>query len=126
MTDNIKERIEDKIIDLISLGAGGRLVVFKPEKLDPLRSEASRDLIVEKRNDYKKNVISLNVYEKEFSSSLNKEIIPEEDFYLLFVNFDIVKQDIDDNFVVVPSNNLQTKFPMTKKSFVGFLIEKLK
>jgi hypothetical protein len=127
MTDNIKDKIEDKIIDLIALGSSGRLVVFKPEKIN-------KDLIVEKRGDYKKKAVSLNIYEKEFSDSFGKEINPDEDFYLLFVNFDIVKQDINDNFLVVSSleyegaikNGDFSKFVTNKKSFVSFLIEKLK
>jgi len=117
MTDNIKEQIEDKIIDLIALGAGGRLVVFKPEKND-------KDLIIEKRNDYKNESIAINVYNTQLSDDVR--IVPEDNFYLMFVNFDIVKQDIDDNFIIVPSNNLQTKLPMNKKSFIMFLMERLK
>ena len=52
--ENIQQEIEDKIIDLIALGAQGRLIVFKPEKSD-------KDLIVEKRSDYN----NLEIYIKE-------------------------------------------------------------
>jgi hypothetical protein len=134
MAENIKEKIEDKIIDLITLGAPGRLVVFKPENSD-------KDLIVEKRADYKKEVISLNIYGSESSGSqdFGKEIHQltdktnlnaEENFYLIFVYFDVVKQDINDNFLVVPSLGLQnlvktndfSKFLISKKDFIRFLI----
>jgi len=117
MVDNIKEKIEDKVIDLIALGAGGRLIVFKPEKIN-------NDLIIEKRNDYKKGFIAINVYNAQPSDNI--KVIPKHNFYLMFVNFNIVKQDIDDNFIVIPSDNLQNKILMTKKSFIGFLIEKFK
>jgi hypothetical protein len=119
MTDNIQEKIEDKIIDLIISGAGSRLVVFKPENSD-------KDLIVEKRGDYKKSAISLNVYNSEPAS---QPVNPEDNFYLLFVHFDIVKQDIDDSFWVVPSQSLGendfSKFLTNKHNFVDFLIETL-
>jgi hypothetical protein len=155
MSDNIKEEIEDKIIDCISLGAGGRLVVFKPEN-------SGRDLVVEKKGDYKKKVISLNIYGKEFSSeqdfgneirklAVQKNFKAEEDFYLVFVYFDIVKQDISDSFLVIPSLDLSrlsrqgrdnrgstiesgqkladkndfSKFSVTKKDFPKFLIKML-
>ncbi len=54
MAENLKEEIEDKVIDCINAGAIGRLVIFKPEKSD-------KDLIVEKRSDYKKKTISLKI-----------------------------------------------------------------
>jgi hypothetical protein len=135
MTDNIKEEIEDKIIDLITLGASGRLIVFKPENSD-------KDLIVEKRGDYKKSVISLNIYGKESLGSQgfqeeihkladDKNLKADENFYLVFVYFDIVKQKINDDFLVIPSSDLQelkketdfSKFSINKKNFVRYLIE---
>jgi hypothetical protein len=138
MTDNIQEEIEDKIIDLIASGASGRLIVFKPENSD-------KDLIVEKRGNYKKKVISLNVYGREFFGDQNiakeiyqlagkKNLNAEENFYLVFVRFDIVKQDIDDSFWIIPSLDLQkieggkgdfSKFLTNKKDFIRFLIEAL-
>jgi len=116
MAENIKEQIENKVIDCIVAGAMGRMVVFKPDKLNV-------DLIVEKRGDYKTKTIGLNIYDGQPSESIS--IVPKENLYLMFVNFNKVTQDIADNFIVVPSNNMQNKLSMTKKSFVGFLIEKL-
>ena len=101
MADNIQEQIEDKIIDLIALGSGGRLVVFKPEN-------SAKSLIVEKKGDYKKDSISLkvcNVEGENFSQAAGKSN-PEDNFYLVFVRFDIVAQDIDDALWVVPSFDL--------------------
>jgi len=129
MTDKIQEEIEDKIIDLITLGGGSRLVVFKPENSD-------KDLMVEKRGDYKKKKISLNIYNGEFSDAGDfKKIIsqlvvrPEENFYLVFVRFNIVKQDIEDNFWIVPSLSFKeddfSEFLTNKNNFVGFLIDEL-
>lgn len=135
MTDNIQEEIEDKIIDSIALGAGGRLVAFKPENSD-------KDLVVEKKGDYKKKEIFFKIYGKEFSDKHDFEkeirelingikINSEKGFYLIFVRFDIIKQDIGDKFLVVPSSDFKNfsegndfiKFLINKKDFVRFLIE---
>jgi hypothetical protein len=123
MADNIQEKIEDKIIDLIALGARGRLIVFKPENSDI-------DLVVEKRGDYKKKVIFLNIRKKELVAEKNFTL--DENFYFVFVDFDIVKQDISENIFFVPSLELQkitdekdlSRFLINKKDFVRFLIEK--
>ncbi|MCX6718180.1 MAG: hypothetical protein NTY81_01060 [Candidatus Staskawiczbacteria bacterium] len=128
MSDNTKEKIENKIIDLIALNAKGRLVVFKPENLD-------NDLVVEKKGDYKKKVIALDIFGKDEINQLveKADLKPVENFYLLVVSFDIVKQDIEDNFLVVPSLKFKElagkndffKFSMSKKEFVSFLIKEL-
>jgi hypothetical protein len=156
MAENLQEKVEDKIIDLIALGAGGRLVVFKPEKslghspsavagqARPM-GEADKDLVVEKKGDYNGKVIYLNVYRRELSDNkdLGKEIYQlilgknnpkiDNNFYLLFVYFDIVKQEINDDFFIIPSLNMQniagkedfSTFLVSKKGFVDFLIEEL-
>lgn len=143
MADTMQEEIEDKIIDLIALGSRGRMVVFKPENSD-------KDLIVEKKGEYKKKVISLNIYKTEFSGNQGfikkisqlvgeKEIKPEKNLYLLFAYVDIIKQDIGDNFWIVPSADLQaltqdisgagqgkkdfSKFLINKKDFIKFLLD---
>jgi len=128
MADNIKEKIEDKVIDLIVSGALSRLVVFKPENL-------TKDLIVEKRGDYKKRVIALDIrgvesfdkgiIEKEISQlEIENNFKAEENFYLVFVHFDAVKQEISDNFLIIPSVDLQKeKVLISKQDFVRFLIE---
>ena len=124
MVNNIQEEVEDKVIDCITLGSGGRLVIFKPEKSD-------KDLVVEWRGDYKKRTIEINVYNGAPASA--GKISPKGNFYLMFVNFDIVKQDIGDEFIFMPSasfsqaikSNNFSKFLTTKQGFVNFLIEAL-
>ena len=89
MTDNIQKEIEDKVIDCINSGVAGRLIIFKPENSD-------KDLAIEKRSNYKKKTIFLNIYEGKFLNSqalekeisqlaVKKDISKEKDFYLLFV-----------------------------------------
>jgi hypothetical protein len=125
MADNIKEKIEDKIIDWVIRGSGNRLVVFKPEK-----PAGGIDLVIEKKGDYEtgpdKNpadnlVIRAQTFgkpqrkkAKEISISVNgqvgaggnnifvKDINIEEfalnkNFYFIFAFFDILRQDISDN-----------------------------
>jgi len=122
MTDNIKEKIEDKIIDLINAGAGGRLVIFKPEKSD-------KDLVVEKRGDYKAKPISLKIYDKaDFPQ--NEKPVQDGNFYLVFAHFDIIKQNIEDSIFIVPSLKFTglddiSKFLVNKKDIGKFLMEAL-
>jgi hypothetical protein len=140
--DNIKEKIEDNIINWITINAGGRLVVFKPEN-------SNNDLIVEKRGDYKKMTVALNIYGKRAidDGDFDKENFkPESNFYLIFVHFDIVKQDIEENILIVPSMDFKkimneekfsqdllglrqlvpssSKFLVNKKNISNFLLEK--
>lgn len=121
---NIKEKIEDKIIDSIALNAEGRLVVFKPEGV-------SADLVVEKRADYQKKTISLDIFQKsQFAEA--KKVSGAEDFYLVFVYFDLIKQVISDDFYVLPSLDIAKasesdlpKYIVKQKDFADFLLEKL-
>ncbi len=110
MTENIQEKIEDKIIDCINLTAGGRLVIFKPEK------KGFEDyLAVGKKGNYKEKeiyfeIISLagQVRLKGHPSNFVKDFIkddfqPSQNFYLLFVFFNEITQKISDNIWLVPS-----------------------
>lgn len=125
MADNIKEKIEDKIIDWVVKGSGNRLVVFKPENM-----VGGIDLVVEKKGDYEtgpdKNpadnlVIRAQTFgksqkkkAKEISISVNGQVgvggnnifikdiniegfTSNKNFYFIFAFFDILKQDISDN-----------------------------
>ena len=56
MSENIKEKIEDKVIDCINIGVAGRLIIFKPEK-----SAFGADLAVERRGKYKEKEMSFQV-----------------------------------------------------------------
>lgn len=115
MADNIQEDVENKIIDCIVLGSGGRLIVFKPEK-----NKNGADLIIKRKGEYEpeknKNAVKqIIVKVKAFGSNAKKskeeiflvvrsqkenidisKFSIAENFYLLFVNFDIVKQDINE------------------------------
>jgi hypothetical protein len=122
MVDNIKEKIEDKVIDCINYGAGGRLIILKPENSD-------KDLMVEKRGDYKKKPISINVYDKIAPPQM-QSFAPDNNFYLVFAHFDIVKQDIADSIYVIPSSKFSdkidfSKFLINKNNLGGFLIDTL-
>jgi len=133
MAEIIQEEIENKIIDIINVGAAGRLIVFKPEKSD-------KNLVVEKRGDYKKKLIYLDVYSKEFSAGQDvginvRKVIEEKNpkleknLYLVFVFFDIIKQEINDNIWVIPSWQVDklskvqdfSRFLLHKKDFSNFL-----
>lgn len=134
--ENIQEKAEDKITDFLSLEAGGRLVVFKPQDSD-------KDLAVEKRGGYKGKIVFLNVYASVFPGEDNVKVEicraaermlkPENNFFLLFVYFDVIAQDIRDKFLVIPSSNIQkaaenddySKFFSDKKKFTHFLISLL-
>lgn len=110
----IKEQVEDRIIDCISLGSGGRLVIFKPEGLN-------RDLVVEKKNDYKKKKIILDVYVRpEMPKRVSN---PAENFYLLIVGFDEVRQELEDDFLVMPSLDVTKGKKIKQKEFPLFLLE---
>lgn len=137
MTDNIREEIEDKIIDWIALGADGRLVAFKPEK--------GADLIVQRKGDYPGKELSFFIkifIEPSINKDFEGNILPEElkdqkNLYFLFVTFDEIKQEVEDKIWLAPAPDLIkdkiskfeaqkfSKYLMDKKSFSLFLIEKL-
>ena len=106
MTDNIKEEIEDKVIDCINSSVAGRLIVFKPE------GKGFEDyLAVERKGKYNDNPIYLKInslvvplkddnFVKDFSP---EEIETDQNFYWVFVCFDEVKQKIKDYIWLVPS-----------------------
>jgi hypothetical protein len=114
--DDIKEKIKNKIMDLISMEASGRLVVFKPENSD-------KDLVVERKGDYKKAPIFLNVYRKSQTEE-KKRIGSDKNLYFIFTDFDIVKQNIEDEIFVVYSVDSK-KVAIKKNELARFLIEKL-
>ena len=103
---DIKEKIEDKIIDWITTGANGQLINFKPA-IGPVAA----DLVVKRRGKYHKDsIVSLklgyceknekeNIYISEVSKN---KLIQDKDWYLLFVYFDIVVQDVMKYVWLVP------------------------
>ncbi|MDP3882740.1 MAG: hypothetical protein Q8Q48_01655 [Candidatus Staskawiczbacteria bacterium] len=129
MSESIKDKIEDKIIDWAVRGAGDRLVIFKPEG-----TGNKADLVAEKKGEYeikedkalgqnhvvktqifgkssKKRVKKLNIFiggdikigaEKELTKKINIEELKHfENCYLIFTFFNTVKQDLSDYVCLV-------------------------
>jgi len=142
MADNIQEDVENKIIDGIVLGSGGRLIVFKPEE-----HKNGVDLVIKRKGEYEpekdKNAVEqIIVKVKAFGSRIKKskeEIFlavrsqkenidiskfnMAENFYLLFINFDIVKQDIDDSVRIVKLDGSKKEFLINKKDLAQFFLK---
>ena len=106
MAENIQEEIEDKVIDCINSGAAGRLIIYKPEK------KGLEDyLVVERKGKYKEQQIyfQINTFvapakaENFVKDFLQEKFKADENFYLLFVYFDEVRQKISDYIWLVPS-----------------------
>jgi hypothetical protein len=116
MPENIQEKVENKIIDLINTGAGGRLIIFKPEKSD-------KDLVVEKRGDYKAKPIFLKVFDKD-DFPRKEKLAPDGKVYSVFARFDIIKQDIEDEIFIVSSLD-NKKISINKNDIGKFLMERL-
>ena len=106
MVDNIQDKIENKIIDYIESGSGGRLIIIKPDK-----NQLGADLAVIKRGNYKKNAIYFQVNsfvgpiegDKLIKDFYQEDLVVDDDLYLLFVYFDEVRQKIADYIWLIPS-----------------------
>jgi len=106
MADNIQEEIEDKVIDDINSGVGGRLIIFKPEK-----APFGADLAVERRGKYKEKEIYFQINSfvapaeaKNFVKIFSQESFKaDKNFYLLFIYFDEVMQKMSDYVWLIPS-----------------------
>lgn len=104
--ENIQEKIEDKVIDAMNFSAGGRLIIFKPEK-----SIFGIDLCVERRGKYKEDLYNFQINsfvgtgaEEKFTKDFPEESFrSDKNFYLLFVYFDEIKQKINDYIWLIPS-----------------------
>lgn len=133
MQDNFlkKEKIEEKIIDLITLESANRLIIFKPtEKLNKV------DFIIKKRAEYDElpnqklgghfrlNQIIGSTKKNDLTKELSVQIIdidtienndifvkdipensfePDENFYFILAHFNDVLQNITENIFVIPS-----------------------
>lgn len=108
--DTIEKKVRDNIIDVINAGAAGRLIIVAKEK-----SKQGIDLSVERRGEYKEKPYNFQInsfvgypykggFAKDFSQ---KDFRAEKNFYLLFVSFDEVTQEIGNKMWVVPSLQLQ-------------------
>jgi len=177
--ENLQEEIENKIIDWTISGAGGRLVVFKPPdpsggadlvvvqkgEYDPAgNKDLPKSIIVKTKifgdSSQKESTeifISVNGLLKESDSSIFKKDVDIEafkktkNFYLAFVFFNILKQDIEDFICFVPlqeftkiagkvnngnvfkfesflsadKNDKYSKFFVNKKDFAQILFNKI-
>lgn len=117
MSENIQEKIEYKIIDLINLNAGGRLIIFKSPNKD------DKKLIIEKRGEYENNrkiFFQVNRVIKKgdvfLENILKKDFSPREDFYLVFLYFDEILQKISDYIWLVPSLKFESLAEPIKSS----------
>lgn len=126
MEEKIHEKTENRIIDLINQGTGGRLVIFKPE------ANSSADLAVEKRGNYKKAPVFLKIYVKDAllgDGDFIKEVSAgamgkNSNSYLIFAYFNNVKQDIEDSIWIIPPAS-SSKVSINKSALGKFLLEKL-
>lgn len=103
--ENTREKVENKIIDWIALGSDGRLVAEKPA--------SGADLVVQKKGDYpsKKILFNIEIFEippeKEFfeSNVAQDRVLPEKDFYIIFVVFDFIKQHVSEKIWIIPGQD---------------------
>ncbi len=140
MEDGLQKKIEDKIIDCINESASGRLIVF--------RSEEGADLVVKKKGEYeqhsaeetpKSSIIKAKVFGKRKQGLIKEiflriklkeekkdifDIADRENFYVIFVSFDTVKQDIDDKLRIVKLND-KKEFLINKNELSKFLLNNL-
>lgn len=107
MTDNIQEKIEDKIIDWIALDSDGRLVAFKP-------SGKKTFLAVQKKGGYggKEIVFKIESFilpqeKKEFKKDIviSEDVKPSKDLFFLFIIFEEVSQNVDENVWIISSSD---------------------
>lgn len=106
MTENIKNEIENSVIDCINFGVAGRLIIFKPEK-----SIFEADLAIGIRSKYKEEEIYFQInsivgYIKDgifIKDILQKNLKTSKNFYLIFLQYDEIRQKISDYIWLLPS-----------------------
>jgi len=103
---NIQEEIEDKVIDCINSGAGGRLVIFKPEKkgFENYLAIQGRGNYKEKEMYFQVNGLTRSFEESKFTKEfLQESFKTDKNSYLFFVYFDEVRQKMSDYIWLIPS-----------------------
>lgn len=138
MVDNVHEEVEDKIIDYINSGVEGRLIIFKPEK-----SSFGEDLVAERRANYSGKMVLFKIIpilKNETKKTIKESNFRASDnFYFIFVRFNLINRKIDEKVWLVPSKNSikgssfefdtekkeNSKFLMDKKRFSALLIKNL-
>ena len=106
MKDIKYTKVEEKIIDWIALGSGGRLVAFKQE---------GDILVVEKKGDYSGKKLFFKV-----TDSLQENL---PGLYYISAHFDEIKQKLDEEILI--SANGKKPVEMNSKEFNNFLIDAL-
>ena len=127
---NIEENIENRIIDLITEGSEDRLIAFKPKEetgaidlvvkkrgkykpvVTPKRLGASfktgRAFSALPKDKSQELSFQINIFigpsqtNNIIEDILQENFIPSKDFYLMFIYFDEVKQDVS-NVWIIPS-----------------------
>jgi len=143
MSDSLQKKIENRIIDCINKSARGRLIVFRFRE-----GIGGADLVVKKKGEYKQrsgeeasktSIVKAKVFGKGKQGS-TKEIFlrvrrdrekkdvfdtaGSKDFYIIFVSFDTIKQDISDDLCIVRLED-KKEFSINKKDLSKFLLNNL-
>lgn len=103
---NIKEEAENKIIDYITFGSDGRLLILKPEE------KGMEDyLVVSKKGKHEKDLIYLDINlfilpakENKFVKDFTEKTFKAgKNIYLVFAYYDEPNQKINDFILIIPS-----------------------
>lgn len=144
MSEKIQEKIENRIIDFINLNAGGRLIVLKSEETggdislvikkkgdyEPSKTETpenknivkARIFGVSKKKNIKEVYLCINGQTKTtdnsiFSKEINLENFDEsKNIYFVFVFFNVLKQDIEDNLCILSLEQIKDKSESVKEN----------
>lgn len=144
MSEKIQEKIENRIIDFINLNAGGRLIVLKSEEnggdmslvikkkgdYEPSKIETpenknivkARIFGVSKKKNIKEVYLCINGQTKTtdsniFSKEINLENFDEsKNIYFVFVFFNVLKQDIEENICILSLKQMKEKADLVKEN----------
>ena len=144
MSEKIQEKIENRIIDFINLNSGGRLIVLKTKEAgsdinlfvkkkgdyESPKTETPENKNVVKARIFgvskKKNInevyLSVNGQAKTtdnnlFSKEINLENFDEsKNIYFIFVFFNVLKQDIEENICILSLKQIKDKADLVKKN----------
>ena len=144
MSEKIQEKIENRIIDFINLNAGGRLIVLKSKELgidtnlvikkkgdyEAPKTETPENKNIVKARIFgvskKKNInevyLSVNGQAKTtdnnlFSKEINLENFDEsKNIYFIFVFFNVLKQDIEENICILSLKQIKDKADLVKEN----------
>ncbi len=136
-----KEKAINKIIDYIFLNSDGRLLATKPQG-----QSFKADLIVKRKGEYlapaeeKKDSVfaKVKIFAEKKKRGSKEDFIficdkkdsfdilnfaNGENFYLLVVDFNIVKQDVEDQIKIVKLDKTKKEFLVSKKDLSRFFLD---